>query len=225
MDLFEAIEADDAAEVRRILAADPGLANKRSPAGLSALLSARYRQNPEVVDAVLVADPELDVFDAAALGRTDRLTELLDADSELANGWAPDGFPPLSLAAFFGQPQAVALLLHRGADVAAVSRNHMEVQPLHAAAAARNLEIVTLLLEAGADPNARQHGGWTPLAAARHAGQDAIADILIAHGADPNTPEPPTDTAEPPPDADTAERPTATTEPPPDADTSERAGG
>ena len=61
----------------------------------------------------------------------------------------------------------------------------MEVQPLHAATAARNAEVVTLLLEAGADPDARQHGGWTPLAAARHAGQDAIADILLAHGADP----------------------------------------
>ena len=63
----------------------------------------------------------------------------------------------------------------------------MEVQPLHAATAARNAEAVTVLLEAGADPDARQHGGWTPLAAARHAGQDAIAEILLAHGADPST--------------------------------------
>ncbi len=187
MDLFEAIEADNPAEVRRILAADPGLAAKRSPAGVSAVLSARYRQRQDLVDAVLEAAPDLDVFDAAALGRTDRLTDLLDTDPDLANAWAPDGFTPLSVAAFFGQPQAVALLVERGADVSAVARNAMEVQPLHAATAARHAEIVTLLLEAGADPDARQHGGWTPLAAARHAGQDAIAEILLAHGADPST--------------------------------------
>jgi ankyrin repeat protein len=191
VDLFEAIEADDTAEVRRILAADPGLAGLRRPAGVSAVLSARYRQNQALVEAVLEADPELDLFDAAALGRIDRLTELLDADPDsdrdVVNAWAPDGFTALSLAAFFGQPRAVALLVERGADVSAVSRNAMEVQALHAATAARNADAVTILLEAGADPDARQHGGWTPLAAARHAGQDAIAEILLAHGADPST--------------------------------------
>ncbi|MEA2705073.1 MAG: uncharacterized protein QOD63_3018 [Actinomycetota bacterium] len=190
MDLFDAIRAGNVAEVRRILSADPGLAALRRPDGISAVLAARYRQDQDLVDAVLEAAPELDLFDAAALGRVDRLAELLDADPELANAWAPDGFPPLSLAAFFGQPQAVDLLLTRGADVGAVSRNAMQVQPLHAATAARNAEAVTLLLNAGADPDARQQGGWTPLAAARHAGQDAIADILLAHGADPTTPVP-----------------------------------
>ncbi len=201
MDLFEAIEADDTAEVRRILAADPGSAATRNAAGVSALLCARYRQNQALVDAVLEPDPELDVFDAAALGRTDRLTELLDDNPELAKEWASDGFTPLSLAAFFGQPQAVALLLDRGADVSAVSRNAMEVQPLHAATAARNAEIVTLLLDAGADPDARQHGGWTPLAAARHSGQDAIADILLARGADPSTADGPPASSDADPDA------------------------
>ncbi len=189
-DLFDAIEAGNVAHVRQILAGEPDLAGCRNPDGLSVVMSARYRQNQDLVDAVLEAHPELDLFDAAALGRVDRLAELLDADPAQANAWATDGFPPLSLAAFFGQPQAVALLLGRGADVGAVSRNAMQVQPLHAATAARNAETVTLLLDAGADPNARQQGGWTPLAAARHAGQDAIADLLLAHGADPTTPLP-----------------------------------
>ena len=156
-----------------------------------------------VVDAVLEADAELDVFDAAALGRTDRLTELLDDNPELAKEWASDGFiasePRRLLRPAPGRRPAP----DRGADVSAVSRNAMEVQPLHAATAARNAEIVTLLLDAGADPDARQHGGWTPLAAARHSGQDAIADILLAHGADPSTADgPPTSTAAADGDAD-----------------------
>jgi uncharacterized protein len=190
MDLFEAIHAADAAEIGRLLAADPSLAARRGPDGVSAVLTARYRQDQELVDAIVEANPELDVFDAAALGRVDRLAVLLGADPGLANAWASDGFTPLGLAAFFGQPAAVALLLARGADVAAVSRNGMQVQPLHAATAGRNLEAVTLLLRAGADPNATQHGGWTPLAAARHAGRDDIAAVLIAHGADPTTADP-----------------------------------
>jgi ankyrin repeat protein len=191
MDLFEAIAAGEVAQVTLLVRADPGLASGRGADGVSAVLTARYRQRQDLVDAVLAAAPDLDVFDAAALGAVDRLTELLDADPDLANAWATDGFTPLSLAAFFGQPRAVSVLLDRGAHVGAVSRNAMEVQPLHAATAARNAEAVVLLLEAGADPDARQHGGWTPLAAARHGGQDAIAEILLAHGADPGTADPP----------------------------------
>ena len=193
MDLFEAIEAGNPAQVRAILAADPGSAGRRNAQGVSAVLWARYRQRPDLVEAVLEAGPELDVFDAAALGRVDRLAEILDSEPALANAWAPDGFTPLGLAAFFGHPDAVALLLAKGAEVGAVSRNAMEVQPLHAAAAAHNAEAVTLLLEAGADPNARQHGGWTPLAAAHHAGDEVVAAILVAHGADPDRTGPDSD--------------------------------
>lgn len=80
------------------------------------------------------------------------------------------------------------LLLDRGADVSAVARNDMRVQALHAAVAGRNREAVRMLLAAGADPNAEQHGGWTPLMAAQQHGDDDIAAELIAAGARPTTP-------------------------------------
>jgi uncharacterized protein len=183
MDLFGAIEAGNAEEVARILADDPALAASRSPDGVSAVLWARYRGRPDVVEAVLAAGPVLDVFDAAALGRLARLVELVDDDPGEANTWSTDGFSPLGLAAFFDQPDAVRYLIEQGADVAAVARNPMRVQPLHSAAASRSVESARLLLAAGADPDAEQHGGWTPLMAARRHGDQELIALLLAYGA------------------------------------------
>ena len=65
---------------------------------MSDLLQAVYRGDQAAVDELLAAEPELDVFEAAAVGRTERLRELLDADPKVANAWAEDGFQPLGLA-------------------------------------------------------------------------------------------------------------------------------
>lgn len=183
MTLFEAIEAGNGSETRALLAGDPSLAGTRSATGVSAVLWARYRGEGEVLDAILAADPVLDVFDAAALGRLDRLAEIMAADPAAVNDWSADGFTPVGLAAFFGQPAAVRLLLDHGADVHAVARNAMRVQPLHAATAARDAGSVRMLLEAGADPNAEQQEGYTPLMAARLHDDTEIVALLLAHGA------------------------------------------
>lgn len=183
MALFDAIEAGNADEVRTILAEDPSLAASRSSTGVSAVLWARYRGHTEVVDAVLSAGPVLDIFDAAALGRLDRVAELVGADAGQANAWSADGFTPVGLAAFFGHPDVVRLLIVQGADVHAVARNPMRVQPLHAATAAHSVESVRLLLEAGADPDAEQQEGWTALMVARLHDDREIIELLLAHGA------------------------------------------
>ncbi|MGI8575146.1 MAG: ankyrin repeat domain-containing protein [Egibacteraceae bacterium] len=59
------------------------------------------------------------------------------------------------------------------------------MRPLHAAVAARNLRAVQLVLDADADPDARQKGGYTPLMAAAHHGDADIVRALLEHGADP----------------------------------------
>jgi ankyrin repeat protein len=186
MDVFQVIEAGDADRLRDVVAAEPQAAAARNEAGLSAVLTAQYRHRRDLVDILLAANPDLDVFDAAAVGDVTRLRTLLDGDPGLATAYASDGHFPLGLAAYFGHPDAVELLLERGADVAAVARNPMQVQALHAAVAGRNTVAVRLLLEAGADPNATQHGGWTPLMAAAAHGDEAIVDLLLAAGATPD---------------------------------------
>ncbi len=75
-------------------------------------------------------------------------------------------------------------LINRGANLDLPADNPMKVAPLHAASASRHLEIVRALLEGGANPNARQQGGFTPLHAAAQNGDAEIARLLIEKGAD-----------------------------------------
>jgi len=154
---------------------------------MSELLQAVYQGDQARAEELLAADPELDVFEAAAVGRTDRVRELLDQNAALANAWAEDGFQPLGLASFFGHVESVRLLLERGAEVNSASRNDMKVMPLHSAAATGDAEaryeIAKLLLENGADPNARQQDDFTPLMAADQSGDERLAQLLEEHGA------------------------------------------
>ena len=183
-ELFAAVEAGDESRVRSLVAETPGLASARDDAGLPVVLAARYRNQLGMVDALLAAGPELDVFSAAAVGDTERLAELLDDDPAAVDAVAVDGFRPLQLAAFFGQPEAARLLLERGAPVEAVSGNDAGLRALHSAVAGRHVEVVALLLGAGADPGPRQRGGFTPLMAAALHGDEPIVAALLAAGAD-----------------------------------------
>jgi ankyrin repeat protein len=154
---------------------------------MSELLQAIYRGDTARAEELLAAQPELDVFEAAAAGRTERLRDLLDGDPSLANAWAVDGFQPLGLASFFGHFDAARLLVECGAEVNSASRNDMRVMPLHSAAATPDAEsryeLAKLLLEAGADPNAHQQDEFTPLMAAEQHGDERLRDLLLAYGA------------------------------------------
>lgn len=154
---------------------------------MSELLQAIYQGDQARADELLEADPELDIFEAAAVGRTDRVRELLDQDSSLANAWAQDGFQPLGLASFFAHTETVRLLLERGAEVNSASRNEMKVMPLHSAVATTDpdtrYETAKLLLERGAEPNARQQDDFTPLMAADQSGDERLVQLLEQHGA------------------------------------------
>ena len=152
----------------------------------SAILSALYNRQPEEAHRLAGSAQELTVWEAAALGRVDALDRLLDRDRTLANAFAADGNVPLGLAAFFSQVNAMKHLLDRGAEVGIAARNAMNVQPLHAAVAARNPEAVAMLLARGADVNARQQVGYTPLMGAASGGRDDLVDLLLQHGADPS---------------------------------------
>ena len=186
MNVFELIDGGDEDALRDALDGDPDLAATRNADGLSPVLYALYNGKSKLVEPLLEANPPLDVFAAAAAGRTRGLGELIDAERELVTSWSPDGFTALHLAAFFGQEDAAKLLLERGAEVNVVARNpSIVVTPLHSAAAGSHAGIVKLLLEHGADPNAAQDGGFTPLHSAAQNDDRESVEALLEAGADP----------------------------------------
>ena len=183
-DLFDAIRAGDARAVTALVADRPELAQARGDDGVSAVLTARYRSQGAILETLLAAEPELDVFDVSAIGQTARLMDLLRADPGFATAWSADGFTALHLAAFFGQLEPATLLVRAGAVIDAVSRNAMRVTPLHSASAGGHTAICELLIDRGADVNAVQRDGFRPIHAAAQNGDERLVERLLAAGAD-----------------------------------------
>jgi ankyrin repeat protein len=184
-ELIAAVKGADAERVAAMVAVDPALASSRDAEGVSALMLSRYRSNRAVTDALLAADPDLDVFEAAALGYLDRLRERLEGDPGAVDALSSDGYTALHFAAFFAKPEAARILLDADAKVGTVAANETRVQPLHSAAAGRQIEICRLLLAAGAEIDARQAEGFTPLHQAAQNGDPETVELFLSAGADP----------------------------------------
>ena len=188
-DFLAAVTGGDVSRVRALVEESPSLAAARNESGASAPLLALYHRQRETADFLFArkeAIAPLDVFEAAAFGRTARLEAILDEEPTLVDAYATDGFFPLGLAAFFGHEEAVRLLLARGANPNLAARNAMNVAAIHAASAAGSFGIALALIEAGADVNAVQQAGYRPLHAAAMTGQVDLAKLLLDRGADPN---------------------------------------
>jgi uncharacterized protein len=156
-----------------------------TPATASPVRDALYRGDREAAEAA-AEERDLDVFDAAALGRPARLAELLDEEPGLAGALSDDGFTALHLACFAGGAEAVRLLVERGAPLERLAESPIaRVRPLGTAVFAGDLESAGALLEAGADPNGAGEGGFGPLHAAAQSGDEGLVRLLLAHGADP----------------------------------------
>lgn len=171
--LFAAVRSGDVESLKVLLAGEPELASATED-GVSAVLVSLYHRQDGARAELLAAGARIGPLEAAALG-----SEPLDPQARGA-----DGFTALHLAAFFGGAETVRALLAAGADADADADNPLEVRPLHSAVASRDRGAVAALLEAGADPDVRQRGGFTPLHGAAHAGDAEMVELLLASGAD-----------------------------------------
>ncbi|MGY1705018.1 ankyrin repeat domain-containing protein [Geodermatophilus sp. SYSU D00697] len=136
---------------------------------------------PDLVPVLRELGAPVDAPSAAYLDDLDRLTVELDAGAPLAD--PVTGVDLLSWAAAGGAATTARALLDRGADA--------DGGALHAAAAGARLELVRLLLAAGADVNRREPDtGRAPLHVAVASGTDGdapdVVRVLLDAGADVN---------------------------------------
>ena len=184
-EFLDAATKGDVAKVKEMLAADPSLIQATDQNGVSVVLKALYHGQREVVDALLASGVELNIFEAAATGQTQRIKDLISSDPRLVNAYAPDGFTPLGLATFFGHAETVNALLAAGAEVNAAYRESMQLTPLGSAMAVGRNDIALTLIEHGADVNVKAANNTSPLHTAAARGNLESATLLLDHGADP----------------------------------------
>jgi ankyrin repeat protein len=181
---IDAIKAGEFDRVKAMVSAEPDLIDARGRTGDSAILTAVYHRQKEIVNLLVSRGVTLTLFEACAAGELERAERLVGDEPAAINAFSGDGWTALHLAAFFGHTKIAELLLAHGADVAAQSKNANRNTPLHAALAGNHAFVAGVLMGAGADVDASDAGGWRPLhIAAANNNLDALK-TLIAQGAD-----------------------------------------
>ncbi len=167
---FNAVSAGDLLGARRWVDMWPGLVNSTDERGMAAL------------------------HEALAQGDVDMVVLLIKYDAKVNQPALYRGLPLHIAAGRCSKPEMMRILLDAGVDVDGRSpyATGSGETALHQASGARCLANMQLLMEHGADPNARDQGGYTPLHdAVLAAGEDddermeAITMLLNA-GADVN---------------------------------------
>ena len=191
-EFLDAVKKGDRDSVEKMLRADPTLLGARDANGTSALLLSYYYGKAEIANSLLTRQPDLDMREAATVGDADRIRQLAAKDRAPIDAFGEDGFHPLGLAAFFKRPAVAKILLESGASVKMASRP-AGFTPLHSAVADDagpvTKELVKMLLDAGADPNAKSATDGTPLHTAAFTGNVAVIAMLLEKGADASAPD------------------------------------
>lgn len=182
-DLIAAIKSGDAILVEKLLMIAPSLAKGTTDEGISLIMLACYYGQPVIAKVIANQKKILDCFEATAIGQLTSLQDHIAQHPEAINTFAKDGFTILGLASFFEHTEIVKYLLTAGADVNLPSNNNFKVAPIHSAAARKNTEMASLLIQGGANVNAQQMSGVRPLHSAAHLGDLAMVKLLLANGA------------------------------------------
>jgi uncharacterized protein len=185
-EIYQLLKERKSNELLSMIRKRPELIFFKDQKGVSLLMLSLYFGNPDISDYILSQRDVADLFEAASCGRVDAVKPLIDHNRKSIDQFSVDGFSALGFAAYFSKPDVARILLENGADPNTPSNNSFMVTPLHSAVAAKNLAITSMLLDHGADANARQQKNITPLHSAAHNGSVDIVKLLLHHGADPN---------------------------------------
>lgn len=184
--IIEAVKAGRLAEVQRLIKQQPELIAHGTENGVPITLLAAYYRQQEVFEWLMQQREKPTIYEAVVAGQIDQVRDLLEENAAWVNAFSPDGYTPLGLACYFNQDEIAQFLIDRGANVTRAATHGSKVTPLHSAVAANNTSLCRLLLEHGADVNARQTGGITALQSAAHRGNVELVQLLLDQGADPS---------------------------------------
>src|SRR4051812_43605836 len=104
---IDAIKAGEFDRVKAMVSADPALANARSRTGESAILTAVYHRQKDIVNLLVARGAPMTIFEASAAGEVERVERLVGGGA--INEHSSDGWTPLHLAAFFGHAKVAEL--------------------------------------------------------------------------------------------------------------------
>src|SRR5437868_1423294 len=135
-DLIAAAADGDLPRVQALVAQDGTLAQGANMFGSTPLHAAWFGGHGAIVALLLDRGAPMNGFRFAELNKTDELRKLLDADPAFATVWGAGGQTALHGAAYWGAVEAAELLIERGADVRAQSRDgFLDIHPLGSAVA------------------------------------------------------------------------------------------
>jgi ankyrin repeat protein len=202
--LVDAVRTQDGSRVRALLNGKADV-NARSDDGSTALLWAAHWNDVATADLLIRAGANANVSNdfgmtplsrACTNGSAPLVQRLLEAGAN-PNTRIATGETPIMTCASSGNLDAVRLLVARGADVKAKEPSENQ-DALMWAAAERHPNVVRLLVDAGANPQAHTKRGFTALHFAAREGDSESVRQLLAAGVNVNI------TSQPDERADTA---------------------
>ena len=204
--LTKAVKANDVQAVRVLVKSGTDV-NVRSGDGSTPLLWAANNGSVEIARLLIANKAAVDaandfgitaLLQASGVGDS-AMVDLLLRSGANPNKAHPEGETPLLAASRSGSVPTVRLLLTRGVDVNAAEKFQNTTAVMWAAAEG-HVDVVDVLIEAGADINRQGHitsltdrnnadhptGGFTPLMWAARSGNDALVRRLVEKGAKVN---------------------------------------
>ena len=194
-DIWTAARAGLLEEVRKLIADDASLLDSEDDRGCTplqraALIYGGCDECVQVVDFLLESGAKVDIFTASTFCMPDVVHAELERDSALVKQRCV-GSTPLNWAVRprrnnDAAPEICKALIASGADVHDADSRESDMTPLHHAAEWGPkicLQIVNLLIESGADINAKDQQGWTALQYAKDRGRKEMIEHLCQFGA------------------------------------------
>jgi ankyrin repeat protein len=163
------------ARVRELLDAHPDALNLRAPWNETAVEAATQMGNKPILDFLIARGAPVDFFTACVLERVDDVAGELAVDPTRAGARGVHDLPALYFAAIGGSLAVAETLLAAGADVNARAES---AAPIHGAVMGGSAEMITLLLDRGADPSLPDYLGRGARKLAEDLTRSDLADLF-----------------------------------------------